>query len=218
MYKEEKKCQHTLLPVYAPMVQGVDPAGNPYILYTSTILLSVADDGGWITPLTGTEISQNVWKFETNSPFLGAGHQLNFTLSGSFSGLLETEYLFTLADTTAFDALAAFDNLLTSTLNSVLSHKLDAKKALFGNFVQITPSDSPSFGTDVTVDSFLSWYGDNYSNWPAQFLGLLQVYQWALVNSGTNTTAAALVETITPIFLHFKTNLYNLNRQVFFLL
>jgi len=203
----------TPLPIYAPMVHGVDPQGKTYYLYTSTVLLDVADKGGWITSLNLTNVNGNIYSFITASPFLRK--QITFTISGAFTGTLESEALFAVADTNAFNALVVFDNLLTCALNKALSGILGKNKKFYGTFVAISASDIPSFDTSVSVTSFFAWYYANYSNWPLEFLGLLQVYQQASVGALPNSTS--LLGAITPVFLQFKTNLYNLNRQVIFI-
>jgi len=202
----------TPLPVIAPIAQGVDSQSNPYTLYTSSCHLQIADDGGWITPVIATNNGNGTHTFKTNSPFLSQHHQITSQpIAGSFSALLETEYLFALtaSDSNAIPNLIDFDNKIADALNVILNRVPN-----FGFINKINLANIPNLDTSVTVLSFNQAYyaPAMLTNPVGQVLLLLQAFTYA---ANLYTYNPDLVNAIIPTFLHFKTNLYNLNRQVF---
>jgi hypothetical protein len=197
----------TPLPIIAPFAQGVDSTNTPYTLYTSPTHLQIADEGGWITPVTAVNHGNGTFSFTTISPHLLPWQQVTSApLKGSFSAPLEVENLF-IIDPSSWAALIAFDNTLANNLNEKLG-----LVANFGFVEKISESSIPSFDSSVTTTSFFTAYYAETLNPTLQFLQLLQVFTWA---ANPATYSADLINGLMPTFLHFKTNLYNLNRQIF---
>ena len=184
---------------------------TPLFAYMSMMVLSTADLGGWLTPLTAVDHNNGSWTFTTNSPHFNPNEQVSMTLEGNFSHPLEIEYLFSVYTNESWSKLVEFDQQLSEQINWTLHKKLSPqRKELFGFPDSLDLDDKPTFTDNVTIPEYFGEYYTNTGNWPKQFLGMLQVYTWAIMNGETD-----FINALTPSFLHFKTNLYNLNRQLF---
>ncbi|MHB1909622.1 MAG: hypothetical protein ACYCQJ_12270 [Nitrososphaerales archaeon] len=212
------------IPFCAPISIGSGPQGEPYCLYASEVDLQVADRGGWLTPLTYVDNGDGTLSFTTNTPLFK--EQIGFTLKGAFTTFLEppNEYLFTLDPNSYLEAVSV-DRQIAKAINHVLFAKFGhAAKAGFGTVLSLK-DDTPPVLFLTPGQSTAQFNAAYYApaavlNWPYQFLILIGSLAWAIGQLELNpplppaeqADVADLLQSATNQLLHYKTNLFNVNR------
>lgn len=200
------------LPQYANIVKGVDRLGNPYSLFSSTLLLNFNDLGAWLTEIEPVDNNNGTWTFTTKL-FKKPKNEVTVTIHGDFSAQIENELLFVI-EPGYWHEYVELDNAIADIVNSRLE-RLDN----IGQLIENTNTTVPYLDDSIDKLTFLFLYSSTNDNAPLQSNLLLQavvfsaVQRFDFANPLIAERAQALYEEVITLFLLRKFNLFNIWRQ-----